>query len=46
VVREAHGAGISRVWMQEGAESETALQLCEELGIAAVHGVCVILRSR
>ena len=43
VVRDAFDAGISRVWMQQGAESEEALGLCEQNGISAVHGHCILM---
>jgi len=43
LVREAKGAGISRVWMQQGAESADAIRFCEENGIDAVHGECIMM---
>ena len=43
VVRDAHRAGIRRVWMQQGAESQAAIRLCEESGIALVHGDCILM---
>lgn len=43
VVREAAAAGISRVWMQQGAESEEAIRFCEENGIAVIHGECIMM---
>lgn len=42
-VREAFAAGIKRVWIQQGAESEAALQFCRENDIAAVHGECILM---
>jgi hypothetical protein len=42
-VREAFAAGIRRVWIQQGAESDAALQFCQENGIAAVHGECILM---
>lgn len=46
IVQEAHAAGITRIWLQEGAESPEALALCRALGIDVIHGVCVMVRSR
>jgi uncharacterized protein len=46
IVREAADLGISRIWMQQGAESPEAIALCEEWGISVVHSVCVMVRSR
>jgi hypothetical protein len=43
VVREAAAAGIRRVWMQQGAESEAAIRFCEENGMSVVHGECVLM---
>ena len=43
LVRQAKDAGISRVWMQQGAESAEAIRYCEENGIDAVHGECVMM---
>lgn len=43
VVREAAQAGITRVWMQQGAESPAAIHFCEEHGISAIHGECILM---
>ncbi|MBM3144925.1 MAG: CoA-binding protein [Chloroflexi bacterium] len=43
VVREAAAAGIPRVWMQQGSESEAAIRFCQENGIAEVHGECILM---
>lgn len=43
IVREAEQAGIKRVWMQQGAESEDAIKFCEERGLSEVHGECIIM---
>jgi predicted CoA-binding protein len=42
LVREAVEAGISRVWMQQGAESDAAVRFCDEHGVAAVHHQCIL----
>jgi predicted CoA-binding protein len=41
VVRDAAAAGIKLVWMQQGAQSDTAIRFCEENGIAEIHGECI-----
>ncbi len=41
VVREAAAAGLKRVWIQQGAESESAIRFCQENGVAEVHGECI-----
>ncbi|MFI5253550.1 MAG: CoA-binding protein [Bacteroidota bacterium] len=42
-VREAYAAGITRVWMQEGSESEDAIQYCRERGINVVYDQCIMV---
>jgi predicted CoA-binding protein len=46
LVREAHAAGIGRVWMQQGAESAKAIRYCEEVGIEVVHGECIMMHAK
>ena len=46
VVRDAAAAGIRRVWMQQGSESEEAIRFCEENGIDEVHGHCILMFAR
>jgi predicted CoA-binding protein len=43
IVREAAAAGIKRVWMQQGAESPAAIRFCQENGLSAVHGECILM---
>jgi len=43
VVREAAAAGISRVWIQQGAQSPEALAFCREKNLAAVSGQCILM---
>lgn len=43
LVREAFVAGIPRIWMQQGAESDEAIRFCEERGIAVVHHECILM---
>ena len=43
VVQDAHVAGITRVWMQQGAESDAAIRYCEQNGMQAVHGKCIMM---
>lgn len=45
LVREAAEAGISRVWMQQGAESDEAVRYCEEHGVKVVHRQCILMFS-
>lgn len=43
VVRDAAGAGIKHVWLQQGAESPYVANLCIELGLDAVIGACILM---
>jgi predicted CoA-binding protein len=43
VVHEVEDAGIPRVWMQQGAESQEAIHFCQEHGIKEVHGECILM---
>jgi predicted CoA-binding protein len=46
LVKEAHQAGIDRVWMQQGAESDEAIHYCEDHGMKVVHGECIMMFAR
>lgn len=43
VVRAAAEVGIRRVWLQQGAESASAIRFCQEHGISEVHGECILM---
>jgi predicted CoA-binding protein len=43
VVEEAVETGIGRVWMQEGAESDRAIEIGRERGLSVVHGRCIMV---
>jgi predicted CoA-binding protein len=43
IVREAAAKGVRRIWMQQGAESAAAIELCRESGIDVVHGECILM---
>jgi predicted CoA-binding protein len=45
VVQEADAAGIKRIWMQQGAESEASIQFCKDHGLSEVHGECILMFS-
>jgi predicted CoA-binding protein len=46
VVVEAHRLGLSRVWMQPGAESRAAIQYCLEHGIQVIYHACAMVHKR
>lgn len=43
LVREAHQAGITRIWLQQGAESPEAIRYCQEHSLDVVHGECILM---
>lgn len=43
LVREAAALGIRHIWMQQGAESSAAIELCGANGIDLVHGQCILM---
>jgi predicted CoA-binding protein len=43
VVKDAKEAGITRVWLQQGAESKAAIKYCEDNGMSVVHGHCIMM---
>ncbi len=46
IVKACRKLGITKVWMQPGSESKTAIQFCDENGIDVVHCVCVMIERR
>ena len=43
VVKSASDAGIKRVWIQQGAESDEAVRVAEENDLSLVHGECIMM---
>jgi predicted CoA-binding protein len=43
VVKEAADAGISRVWMQQGSESDAAAAYSRSRGMTVVSGQCILM---
>jgi predicted CoA-binding protein len=43
VVEEAHAAGIKRIWMQQGSESEAAIRYCQDKGMTVIDGECILM---
>jgi len=45
VIGECKQKGITRVWLQPGAESKEVIKLCQENNIQVVYGFCIMLES-
>jgi len=43
VVREAEAAGINRIWMQQGSQSDAAIEYCRERGMRVVSNECILM---
>lgn len=43
VVREVKKAGINKVWLQQGSQSDAAVKFCEENGIDCVSNECILM---
>jgi len=43
VVKEAALAGINKVWLQQGSQSDEAIKFCEENGIDFVSNECILM---
>jgi len=43
VVKEVTQAGINKVWLQQGSQSDTAVKYCEENGIDCVSNECILM---
>ena len=46
LVQEVKSLGLTRVWMQPGSESETAIAYCRQQGIQVVHDACAMALRR
>jgi len=43
ILKECKKLGLTRIWLQPGAESEKAIQYCNENGMTVLHDVCVMM---
>jgi predicted CoA-binding protein len=42
-IRLAIQKGIKKIWMQKGAESETAVKLAKDAGITVITNKCILM---
>lgn len=45
IVLEAKESGINKIWMQQGSESEKAINFCKENNIDCIAGECIMMFS-
>lgn len=43
IVRQVEQSGIKKIWMQNGAESQEAIDFCLEKEITVVHHKCILM---
>jgi hypothetical protein len=43
VVREAKEIGIKHIWMQQGSESDSAIEYCEQNNINVIYKECLLM---
>ena len=46
VVKEARELGLTRIWMQPGAESEMAIQYCQEHAMEVIYDACAMVHKQ
>jgi predicted CoA-binding protein len=39
----SHRAGITKVWMQQGSQSDAAIEYCQQNGIEVVSKRCIMM---
>ena len=42
VVKQVQAAGIRRIWMQQGPESEAAIRFCRHNEMSVIDGQCIL----
>jgi len=43
VVKDAKKAGIKKVWLQQGSQSDAAIKYCKENGIDCISNECILM---
>jgi len=43
LVHAAHDLGIKNIWMQQGSQSDSAINFCNENKINVVYGECILM---
>lgn len=46
VLKDVNGAGIKRVWLQQGSQSDEAVKYCEDNNINCVSNECIIMFTK
>jgi predicted CoA-binding protein len=43
ILKQCQELGLTRIWLQPGSESATAIAFCHENNLKVVHSVCVMM---
>lgn len=43
IIKKAAAAGITRIWIQQGAESPEAIAFCTENNLTVIHNQCLLM---
>lgn len=43
IVKEAKNIGVKYIWMQQGSESDKAIEFCKENNISVIHNECLLM---
>jgi hypothetical protein len=43
IVEEAASIGVKNIWMQQGSESDEAIEYCKENGMNEIHKECILM---
>ena len=43
LVREAADAGLTHVWLQQGAASPAAVEICRDRSLVCIHDQCILM---
>ncbi len=46
VVSSAYEAGIKNVWLQQGAQSDSTIQFCQDNGMNVVYNECILMFAK
>ena len=46
IVRQCRQLGLTRLWMQPGAESDAAIEYCHANGLQVVYDACAMVEKR
>ena len=46
IVRQCKQLGLTRIWMQPGAESEAAIEYCHANGLQVIYDACAMVEKR